>query len=110
MSSKFEDEQKRRDPVEMKQMDIKDVNGEEFGCKEQKRLSNVKAGPSKLMLKLVELLAEKIEENSDDYLDERGIVSFLALIAKHADMENKIRIGETGVIKVFNFRVGLVVL
>nr|CAD2156438.1 unnamed protein product [Meloidogyne enterolobii] len=100
MSSKFEDEQKRRDPVEMKQMDIKDVNGEEFGCKEQKRLSNVKAGPSKLMLKLVELLAEKIEENSDDYLDERGIVSFLALIAKHADMENKIRIGETGVIKV----------
>jgi len=62
------------------------------------------------MLKLVELLAEKIEENSDDYLDERGIVSFLALIAKHADVENKIRIGETGVIKVFNFRVGLVVL
>ncbi|CAK5074609.1 unnamed protein product [Meloidogyne enterolobii] len=114
MSSRFEDEQKKRDLEEIKQMDIKDVNGEEFGCKEQKRLvifklkgnffkfskSNVEAGSSKLTLKLVELLVEKMEDNSDDYLDERGIVSFLALMAKHADVENKVRMGETGVIEV----------
>ncbi|CAK5014026.1 unnamed protein product [Meloidogyne enterolobii] len=94
-------EEEKKFSEKTNQMYIKNENKE---FEEQKQLSDVEifiANIGKVVAGLVDLFVQKPEQDSPHLVAERNIVSSLALMAKHADLEEKIKIGETGVIEVF---------
>nr|CAD2201388.1 unnamed protein product [Meloidogyne enterolobii] len=92
-------EEEKKFSEKTNQMYIKNENKE---FEEQKQLSDVEifiANIGKVVAGLVDLFVQKPEQDSPHLVAERNIVSSLALMAKHADLEEKIKIGETGVIE-----------